>query len=85
MVRGGAARYDAAMARNMKATTLSVTIPVAMAQAVYQEVRDGRYASASDVVRAALQALLKLDPAGLAAPVDDAPGRPFGGSRQRPK
>lgn len=72
------------MARNMKATTLGVTIPVEMAQAVYREVREGRYPSASEVVRAALQLLLKLDPDAEAAD-PDAPGQPFGGSRQRPK
>jgi Arc/MetJ-type ribon-helix-helix transcriptional regulator len=75
------------MARNMKATTLSVTIPVTMAQVVYDQVREGRYASASEVVRAALQQMLKLDASGgfIGTGDDDEPGRPFGSSRQRPR
>lgn len=75
------------MARNMKATTLSVTIPVTMAQVVYDQVREGRYASASEVVRAALQQMLKLDDSGgfIGTDDDDEPGRPFGSSRQRPR
>ncbi len=40
---------------------MSVNMPMAMAQAVFQEVRKGTYASAGAVVRAALREMLKLD------------------------
>ena len=47
--------------KNRRATALSVSLPMEMAQAVYQQVRDGTYHSAGAVIRAALRQLLKLE------------------------
>ena len=47
--------------KNRRATALSVSLPMEMAQAVYQQVRDGTYHSAGAVVREALRQLLKLE------------------------
>jgi Arc/MetJ-type ribon-helix-helix transcriptional regulator len=46
--------------KNLRSTTLSVNIPMEIAQALYQQVRDGKFASDDDVVRAALRAFLKV-------------------------
>jgi hypothetical protein len=55
--------YGAAMAvdKNKRGTALSVNMPMAMAQAVYQQVRDGHFDSAGAVIRAALRQFLQLD------------------------
>jgi putative addiction module CopG family antidote len=47
--------------KNRRATALSVSLPMEMAQAVYQQVRDGTYHSAGAVIREALRQLLKLE------------------------
>lgn len=47
--------------KNRRATALSVSLPMEMAQAVYQKVRDGTYHSAGAVIREALRQLLKLE------------------------
>ena len=75
------------MARNQKATTLGVTIPVDMAQAVYQLVREGRYASVSEVVRAAVQRMLDKEGIVLPEPTGDenTTAKKQGGARQRPR
>lgn len=75
------------MARNQKATTLSVTIPVTMAQAVFQLVRDGRFSSPSEATREALQLL--LDKEGVTLPPPDDPSHSIAknqaGNRSRPR
>ncbi len=50
-----------AESKNRRATALSVSLPMEMAQAVYQQVRNGTYDSAGQVIREALRQLLKLD------------------------
>lgn len=56
--------------KQKRGTALAVNVPLEMAQAVYQLVRDGTYTSAGAVVRAALTQFLR-------APVDPdrGPGR----------
>jgi Arc/MetJ-type ribon-helix-helix transcriptional regulator len=44
-----------------RGTALSVKMPMAMAQAVYQQVRSGAFDSAGAVIREALRQFLKLD------------------------
>ena len=46
---------------NKRGTALSVKMPMAMAQAVYQQVRSGAFDSAGAVIREALRQFLKLD------------------------
>lgn len=62
------------MAKNPRSATLSVKLPMELAQAVYQQVRDGKFDSDDEVVRAALRQFLQLD-AGGGEPAPDAPGR----------
>ncbi|MBL8728040.1 MAG: hypothetical protein JNM25_06390 [Planctomycetes bacterium] len=71
------------MAKNLRAATLSVNLPMELAQAVYRQVREGRFTSDDEVVRAALRQFLQVDEASAAAPkVDDrAADRPRRGGR----
>jgi Arc/MetJ-type ribon-helix-helix transcriptional regulator len=55
------------MAKNLRSATLSVNLPMELAQAVYQQVRDGKFDSDDEVVRAALRHFLQTDE-GDAAP-----------------
>ena len=77
------------MGQPKRATTFSVTIPPAMAEAVFQQVKQGHHGSAGAVIRAALQAMLQLDEDGEPlAPPPPAPGdepkwKQRGGSRMR--
>ncbi|MBL8752376.1 MAG: ribbon-helix-helix protein, CopG family [Planctomycetes bacterium] len=45
-----------------RVTNLTITLPNETMQAVYQLVRDGRFASANEVVRAAIDMLLEAKP-----------------------
>ena len=47
--------------KRKRGTALSINLPMEMAQAVYQKVRDGTFDSAGAVVREALRQMLKLD------------------------
>jgi Arc/MetJ-type ribon-helix-helix transcriptional regulator len=47
--------------KSKRGTALSVNLPMAMAQAVYEKVRDGSFDSAGAVIREALRQMLKLD------------------------
>ncbi len=49
------------MAKNLRSATLSVNLPMELAQAVYQQVRDGKFTSDDEVVRAALRQFLHVD------------------------
>lgn len=53
-----------AQAKNRRGTALSIKLPMEMAQAVYQQVRDGHFDTPGGVVRAALCSMLKLDDLG---------------------
>ena len=66
-----------AQAKNRRGTALSVKLPIEMAQAVYQQVRDGNFDTAGGVIRAALCSMLGLDAQGnaLSSAADDAPRR----------
>jgi Arc/MetJ-type ribon-helix-helix transcriptional regulator len=80
--------HDAVMSQPKRATTFSVTIPPEMAEAVFQQVKQGHHGSAGAVIRAALRQMLQLgeDGAPLDAPPppDDAPKwKQRGGSRMR--
>lgn len=70
-----------AEADNKRGTALSVKMPIAMAQAVYQQVRSGAFDSAGSVIREALRQFLKLgdDDQPPAAPDPE----PHGGRRRR--
>jgi|JI9StandDraft_2_1071091.scaffolds.fasta_scaffold291534_1 Arc/MetJ-type ribon-helix-helix transcriptional regulator len=61
------------MGKNLKSTTLSVNIPVEIAQALYQQVRDGKFTSDDEVVRAALRHFLKIGEQPENPSTDDAP------------
>lgn len=81
-------RHDAAMGQPKRATTFSVTLPPAMAEAVFQQVKQGHHGSAGAVIRAAVQQLLKLDDDGapLEPPTpsaDEPKWKQRGGSRLR--
>lgn len=62
------------MPKNLRSATLSVNLPMELAQAVYQQVRDGKFTSDDEVVRAALRAFLHVDE-HVPAPEDSAPSR----------
>ena len=64
-----------AQAKNRRGTALSVKLPMEMAQAVYQQIRDGHFDTAGGVIRAALCSMLSLDELGRAvsSAADDAP------------
>jgi hypothetical protein len=62
-------RRDMAIGKNKRGTALSINLPMEMAQAVYEKVRDGSFDSAGAVVREALRQMLKL------ADHDDPPSR----------
>jgi len=64
-----------------KRTALSVKLPTAMVQAIFQQVRNGTYDSAGDLIRDAVRQLLKLDEDGASA----APEPEQHGSRKRPR
>ncbi|HEX5050770.1 MAG TPA: ribbon-helix-helix domain-containing protein [Planctomycetota bacterium] len=49
------------MGKNPRSATLSVNLPMELAQAVYQQVREGRFTSDDEVVRAALRQFLQVD------------------------
>lgn len=74
------------MAKHQKATHLSISLPQDLAQAVYQQVRNGTYNSAGELIRDAVRRLLEAsDPqtgAASAAAIDDE-RQPRTGSRQR--
>ena len=71
-----------AEADNKRGTALSVKMPMAMAQAVYQQVRSGAFDSAGSVIREALRQMLKLGDDDQPPPEPDAePGH--GGRRRR--
>jgi len=53
---------------NHKRTALSVNLPTAMVQAIFQQVRNGTYDSAGGLIREAVRQLLKLDEDGVAPP-----------------
>jgi hypothetical protein len=48
------------MAKNLRAAILSVNLPMELAQAVYQQVREGKFTSDDEVVRAALRQFLHV-------------------------
>ncbi len=57
------------MAKNLRAACLSVNLPMELAQAVYQQVREGKFTSDDEVVRAALRQFLHVgDESTAAAP-----------------
>ena len=64
-----------AQAKNRRGTALSIKLPMEMAQAVYQQVREGNFDTAGGVIRAALCSMLGLDEFGRAVPPkpEDAP------------
>ena len=49
------------MARHSRYTTLSISMPLELAQAVFAEVRSGRFATASGVVCEAIRRMLEGD------------------------
>jgi Arc/MetJ-type ribon-helix-helix transcriptional regulator len=57
-----------AIDKRKRGTALSVNLPMEMAQAVYDKVRDGSFDSAGAVIREALRQLLKLDDDDVAPP-----------------
>lgn len=59
--------------KQKRGTALAVNVPLEMAQAVFQLVRSGAYASAGAVVRAALTQFLQspAEPSGPPASDDD--------------
>lgn len=74
------------MAKHQKATHLTISLPQDLAQAVYQQVRNGTYDSAGQLIRDAVRQLLKIDEPtpGTPPPEPTAGGRqPRTGSRQR--
>ncbi|MEO6597127.1 MAG: ribbon-helix-helix domain-containing protein [Planctomycetota bacterium] len=76
------------MPKNLRAATLSVNLPMELAQAVYQQVRDGKFTSDDEVVRAALRQFLKVGEGESESPtgVSDAAGSDTGrrgGRRKR--
>ena len=85
LVAGGQGVTLAAMAKNQQATTLGISLPVEMAQAVFQEVRDGRFTSASEVVREALQRMLGDAASGGDTPPERAVERVPRRGRRRPE
>lgn len=73
------------MVKTPRVTQLSVALPQEMAQAIYQQVRNGTYGSASELMRDAVRQLLKLDEAESeqAPPSDPNRRPPRTGARQR--
>lgn len=57
-------RHDAAMGQQKRATTFSITLPPPMAEAVFQQVKQGHHGSPGAVIREALRQMLKLDEDG---------------------
>ncbi len=58
--------------KQKRGTALAVNVPLEMAQAVFQLVRNGTYASAGAVVRAALTQFLQSPVDPRRSPADDA-------------
>lgn len=50
-----------AIDKSKRGTTIAANMPLALAQAVYAQVKNGRHDSAGGVVRAALRLYLRLD------------------------
>ena len=73
------------MGQPRRATTFSVTIPPEMAEAVYQQVKQGIHGSAGAVIREALRLMLKFDEDGAPPPPppEGQRHRQRGGSRMR--
>ncbi len=71
------------MVKTPRVTQLSIALPQEMAQAIYEQVRNGTYGSASELMRDAVRQLLKLDEAPPPAPSDPSQRQPRTGSRQR--
>ena len=57
-----------AIDKRKRGTALSINLPMGMAQAVYEKVRDGTFDSAGAVVREALRQMLKLADDDVAPP-----------------
>lgn len=57
-----------AIDKRKRGTALSINLPMEMAQAVYEKVRDGTFDSAGAVVREALRQMLKLGDDDVAPP-----------------
>lgn len=65
-----------------KRTAMSVNLPTQMVQAIFQQVRNGTYGSAGELIRDAVRQLLKLDEEGNAPPPPQTEERP---ARKRSK
>jgi hypothetical protein len=88
MVPRATARDDPAMGQQRRSTTFSITLPPDMAEAVFQQVKQGHHGSPGAVIRAALQQLLQLDEDGVPlvpppAPANEPKWKQRGGSRMR--
>ncbi len=74
------------MVKQPRSTQLSISLPQEMAQAVYQQVKNGTYTSAGDLIREAVRQLLERDGAPddtPPAPADPNQRQPRTGTRQR--
>ncbi|MBM4060384.1 MAG: hypothetical protein FJ265_04690 [Planctomycetes bacterium] len=60
--------------QHLRAATLSVTLPLEMAQAVFDRVRAGAFGSPGALIREAVRRLLEAEPSP--APPDDEAERP---------
>ncbi len=90
MVPRPQAGHDAVMGQQRRSTTFSVTIPPDMAEAVFQQVKQGHHGSPGAVIREALRQMLKLDEDGVPLEAPPAPAtetepkwKQRGGSRMR--
>lgn len=63
------------MAKNQRSATLSISLPIEIVQAVYQQVRDGKYPSDDVVVYEALRRFLMPEGADPAADMDNPTAR----------
>ena len=71
------------MARHSRYTTLSISMPLELAQAVFAEVRSGRFDTESGVVCEALRRMLEGDGDGDADAQTSADDEDDGSSRRR--